>query len=139
MVVVTVILVIMSIPGSVHFTPEQLASLQQQLLHANDDRRPEGLAWNTTFVVLATIAVLLRFASRKVAKAPYKSDDYMTVFGLVSYLSLLFAVIHALPFVLTKLLDSDSNALISWQVLVYALYLASVMSKYHCPAWPALG
>lgn len=74
----------MALLTSLSFPPEYQALLEEQLRNADDDRRPQGLALITTFVLLATVAVSLRCVSRSITKAPYKADDYMTLFGLVS-------------------------------------------------------
>lgn len=41
-------------------------------------------------VILATLAVICRFLSRKLKKAAIGADDYMVVVGLVCTLTLLF-------------------------------------------------
>lgn len=48
-----------------------------------DNRVPEILGAVTTLIVLATIAVALRFFARAVQSAPYGYDDWLILFALV--------------------------------------------------------
>ncbi|KAI9787797.1 MAG: hypothetical protein M1816_007445 [Peltula sp. TS41687] len=73
----------MSLPPSISLTPDQLASIQYQLQHIHEDRRPQGLPIQIAFVAVASLAVVLRFGSRKAAKVPCKADDYVTLLGLL--------------------------------------------------------
>ena len=65
------------------YTPAQLASINYQKQHLNDDLRPTEIAINTSFLVVTTIFVLLRFWSRKRAGGSYKADDYLSAVALV--------------------------------------------------------
>lgn len=60
-----------------------MAELVYQFSHATDDRRRSGIICNATLVAVATIAVALRFASRRLKGARILWDDYMVVIALV--------------------------------------------------------
>lgn len=59
------------------------ASLQYQMEHIHDSEVPSMVAANVASMVLAVIAVALRFLSRRVAKVKYEWDDWLAVAGLV--------------------------------------------------------
>lgn len=56
----------------------------------NDNRGPEIVAATATLTVLATIAVILRFLARRIAKAPYGIDDWLILVALVSFFETAF-------------------------------------------------
>ena len=60
------------------------AALDYQLLHIHDSRVPEIVATLAVCLPAAYIAVVLRFASRRIGKIPWKADDWWLVVGLVS-------------------------------------------------------
>ena len=60
------------------------AEIDNQILHATQDRRPEVIAVGATFMVLATLAVLLRFWSRRLSGQKIKLDDWCIVAALVA-------------------------------------------------------
>ena len=60
------------------------AALDYQLLHMNDSRVPEIVASLAVCLPAACIAVVLRLASRRIGKIPWKADDWWLVVGLVS-------------------------------------------------------
>ncbi|KAI4161212.1 MAG: hypothetical protein LQ342_005108 [Letrouitia transgressa] len=58
----------------------------------NESRQPEMLREMIPFVVLACVAVAMRFSVRKWFRIPYGADDYMIVAGLAVYaISLVYA------------------------------------------------
>lgn len=63
---------------------KQAASIRYQLEHLHENRTPTTIGLTTTFLILTTVAVVLRFASRKVAKVAYQIDDCLVGFSLVS-------------------------------------------------------
>ncbi|KAI9852917.1 MAG: hypothetical protein M1838_003711 [Thelocarpon superellum] len=58
------------------------AEVQYQTAHINDSRAPGLIAFLTVGLVVSTLFVVLRFASRLVAKAPLRSDDWTIVAAL---------------------------------------------------------
>ena len=60
------------------------AELDYQLRHIHDSRVPEIVASLAVCLPAAYIAVVLRFASRRIGKIPLKADDWWLVVGLVS-------------------------------------------------------
>lgn len=63
-------------------TPEQI---EYQLAHRHEDRSGAIIGAITAVTILATIAVLLRFMSRRVIRAKIMADDYFTVAALVRF------------------------------------------------------
>ena len=59
------------------------AEAQYQLDHINDSRVKDVLSSQIACFALATIAVILRFVSRRVSKIAIKADDWMIVVALV--------------------------------------------------------
>ncbi|KAF2737795.1 hypothetical protein EJ04DRAFT_430322, partial [Polyplosphaeria fusca] len=57
-----------------HPTAQEIA---HQVAHANDDRRPIFIAANVVFLVLAFVAVGLRFFARRKSKTPLGWDDWL--------------------------------------------------------------
>ena len=62
--------------------------MTSQVLSIRDDylqqtRQPEMLRLQIPFVILASLAVPLRFLSRRFRKAPLGADDWMIVVSLV--------------------------------------------------------
>jgi hypothetical protein len=66
------------------------AEITYQIAHATQDRRPAVLAVGGTFMVLAVIAVALRFWSRRLSGQKIKLDDWSIVLALVAVLFSLF-------------------------------------------------
>ncbi|KAI9883188.1 MAG: swr complex subunit [Watsoniomyces obsoletus] len=69
-------------------TPEQQASIQYQMAHINDTHQPQSIGVTVLFFTLATVAFVMRLWSRKVARAPYKWDDWTALAGWVMLLGL---------------------------------------------------
>lgn len=65
-------------------TSEQLASIAYQLEHAHESRGGWEVVINIVCLVLSTIAIILRFVSRRVAGLRYEADDYTILAGWVS-------------------------------------------------------
>ncbi|KAI0395519.1 hypothetical protein F5Y17DRAFT_456917 [Xylariaceae sp. FL0594] len=61
--------------------PASLTPYQEATLHEN--RGPSIIAVCALFIVLTTIAVSLRFASRVTRKARFGADDWLSVFALI--------------------------------------------------------
>ena len=60
------------------------AQIQYQYEHINEDRSSDIVVSHIVCLTLATVAVILRFTSRKVCKAAILADDYMIIAALVS-------------------------------------------------------
>ncbi len=60
------------------------AEIQHQKEHIHENRSPDIIASHKICFVLACIAVILRFISRRVGKNPIKADDWLIVAALVS-------------------------------------------------------
>lgn len=70
------------------FTPRSTMAatteqMKYQLEHGNENRAGTMIGAITTVTVAATIAVILRFMSRRVIRAKIMADDYFTVAALV--------------------------------------------------------
>lgn len=59
--------------------------IQYQIDHIHDSRINEIVVSNSICIGLAAIAVLLRFAARRLSKAKIAADDCMVVAALVRY------------------------------------------------------
>ena len=57
--------------------------LAYQLANIDEDKGPLVLKIEISCSVCATIAVILRLWSRRIVKAPWKSDDYTIIVSLV--------------------------------------------------------
>lgn len=60
------------------------ASLAYQKAHIGDDKRANIIAGNVVGILVAYIAVYLRFLSRRLARTPVKGDDILILGSLVS-------------------------------------------------------
>ena len=60
------------------------SSLQFQLAHIHDDRSLGLKVVEILGLILATAAVALRIASRRVSKVPLKADDITIIIALVT-------------------------------------------------------
>ncbi len=67
-------------------TPKKLANILYQMQHLDDDRRPLAFGIIATCTVLSSLAVALRFASRRVAHVPFKADDFAALASWVGRL-----------------------------------------------------
>ena len=65
------------------YFPLPPAEAQYQLDHINDSRVKDLLSSQIACFAPATIAVILRFVSRRVSKIAIKADDWMIVVALV--------------------------------------------------------
>lgn len=82
------------------------ADILYQKQHVYDNRGPAIIASHVICFSLASIAVVLRFVSRKIARVKYEADDWLIVGGLVLTLgvmicnlvgnTILFDVLHLL-------------------------------------------
>ena len=70
----------MNEPSRVTPSPEKLLYEQQ---HLTDDRSATIIAATVICISLATIAVCMRFASRRIAHIDYKADDWLSISALV--------------------------------------------------------
>jgi hypothetical protein len=63
--------------------PEQVASIQYQLQHLNDDRRPvvNGACW--ALWGLAVVAMGLRFYAKRITQSGFKLEDTLLLLGMV--------------------------------------------------------
>ena len=59
------------------------AELQDQRDHINETLVPSLVASNTVCLILAHIAVALRFLCRRMTRVKYEYDDWLIVAGLV--------------------------------------------------------
>ncbi|KAL8919518.1 MAG: hypothetical protein Q9208_006710 [Pyrenodesmia sp. 3 TL-2023] len=64
--------------------------IMYQMKNINDNRGPEIVVATVILAVLATLAVILRFACRRLTKLAVSWDDYLIVVGLVFTLALCF-------------------------------------------------
>ena len=61
------------------------AEIQYQLLHIHEDRSQDIVNSNTICMVIAIVAVTLRFVSRRLCKAAILADDFVCLAALVSF------------------------------------------------------
>lgn len=66
-------------------------AIAEQKVHMNDDRRKDVVIAAVVCLAVAMIAVVLRFLSRRLAKARILWDDYMIIVGLVSIMDYILA------------------------------------------------
>lgn len=59
--------------------------IQYQLAHIHEDRSNDIVVSHAICIVIAVVAVVLRFASRRLCKAPILADDFMTIVALVRF------------------------------------------------------
>ena len=57
--------------------------IEYQRAHLKEDKRAMIIGPSVVFLVAAYIAVILRFASRRIARTAYKQDDWWILGGLV--------------------------------------------------------
>ena len=74
--------------------PPNEQEIQYQLAHIHEDRSSDIVVSHSICIVIAVVAVLLRFTSRRLCKAPILADDYMTIVALVS---ISLKHVHSLP------------------------------------------
>lgn len=60
------------------------AEIQYQLSHIHEDRSKDIVNSNTICMVIAIVAVILRFVSRRLCKVAILADDYVCLAALVS-------------------------------------------------------
>lgn len=65
--------------------PPNAQEIQYQLAHIHQDRSNDIVVSHAICIVIAVVAVVLRFASRRLCKAPILADDFMTIVALVSF------------------------------------------------------
>lgn len=65
--------------------PPNAQEIQYQLAHIHEDRSNDIVVSHGICIVIAVVAVLLRFSSRRLCKAPILADDYMTIVALVRF------------------------------------------------------
>ena len=63
--------------------PPSVEEIQYQLAHIHQDRSNEIVISHCICIVIAVVAVVLRFFSRRKCKAQILADDYMTIVALV--------------------------------------------------------
>ena len=63
------------------------AEIQYQLEHIHEDRSSDIVISHIVCMTLATVAVILRFTSRRLCKAAILADDYMILVALVRVIS----------------------------------------------------
>ena len=63
--------------------PPTEQEIQYQLAHIHEDRSNDIIVSHSICIVIAVVAVVLRFSSRRICKAPILADDYMTIVALV--------------------------------------------------------
>ena len=63
------------------------AEIQYQLEHVHEDRSSDIVISHIVCMTLATVAVILRFTSRRLCKAAILADDYMILVALVRVIS----------------------------------------------------
>lgn len=61
------------------------AEAKYQLAHASEDTGGQELAAVVAVTILANVAVIARFISRKLVKVPLKWDDWAIVVALVRF------------------------------------------------------
>ena len=59
------------------------SEIQYQLTHIHEDHSSDIVVSHIICITLATVAVALRFVSRRVCRAAILSDDYMIIAALV--------------------------------------------------------
>jgi len=59
------------------------SEVQYQLEHIHQDRSRDIVVSHVICITLATVALVLRFASRRLCKAAILADDYMIIIALV--------------------------------------------------------
>lgn len=65
--------------------PPNAQEIQYQLAHIHQDRSNEIVVSHGVCIVIAVVAVILRFSSRRLCKAPLLADDYMIIVALVRF------------------------------------------------------
>lgn len=65
--------------------PPNAQEIQYQLAHIHQDRSNDIIVSHAICIVIAVFAVILRFSSRRLCKAPILADDYMTIAALVRF------------------------------------------------------
>ena len=63
--------------------PPSAEEIEYQLAHIHQDRSSDIVVSHAICIVIALIAVVLRFSSRRLCKAPILADDYMIIVALV--------------------------------------------------------
>ena len=71
--------------------------IQYQLLHIHEDRSKDIVNSNAICMVIAIVAVTLRFVSRRLCKAAFLADDYVCLAALVSLSHVLLLWQNMLP------------------------------------------
>jgi hypothetical protein len=68
---------------AVNMPPGQIASIQYQLQHLNDDRRPVvyGACW--ALWCLAILAIGLRFYAKRIVRSGFKLEDGLLLLSMV--------------------------------------------------------
>jgi hypothetical protein len=68
---------------AVNMAPGQIASIQYQLQHLNDDRRPvvNGACW--ALWCLAILAIGLRFYAKRIVRSGFKLEDGLLLLSMV--------------------------------------------------------
>ena len=61
--------------------------IQYQLAHIHQDRSNDIVVSHSICIVIAVVAVVMRFSSRRLCKAPILADDYMIIVALVRFSS----------------------------------------------------
>lgn len=69
------------------------AEAQYQLAHINESRVPAIVSSQIACLVIAVIAVVLRFVSRRMIKTALKADDWMIVAALVFMIGFVTSVL----------------------------------------------
>ncbi|KAL8995726.1 MAG: hypothetical protein Q9169_004584 [Polycauliona sp. 2 TL-2023] len=106
-----------------YLSPEEIA---YQMANINDDRGQELLVSTIVLAVLATVAVILRFISRRVTKVAISWDDGLIVVGLVFLIAMCFCQAYGINWgsgkhVLATVLAPDGEAkIIRYIKIMYA-------------------
>lgn len=65
--------------------PPNAQEIKYQLAHIHEDRSNDIVVSHAICIVIAVVAVVLRFSSRRLCKAPILADDFMSIVALVRF------------------------------------------------------
>ncbi|KAL8849210.1 MAG: hypothetical protein Q9221_005788 [Calogaya cf. arnoldii] len=103
-------------------SPEEIA---YQMTNIGDNRGPEIVASTVILAVLATLAVILRLACRRITRIAISWDDYLTLIGLMFWaFAMAFIKVSILLFY-RRLFPSEATTKV-WRMCNLALMVASV-------------
>ena len=90
------------------------AEIQYQLLHIREDRSKDIVNSNTICMVIAIVAVALRFVSRRLCKVAILADDYVCLAALVSLSQVLLLWQKTVPICVLEEWCADLLGLRCW-------------------------